>query len=262
LKETGQASFLVNSVIGVPSAPELVNKGASAEDLYTKGGVDIKFRGHTLTVKLGFIRGDYDAFTQTYKAKPVISVVDNLTTPPLMTPYIVNGGIKSAVFTNISVNVEFQGQTVKISDYNKPSKQVIVLYSDLLAKWAAFASGYCSDYVNLGKRYCFVPQSLNSESYQQCGFVATENTPLYYSTSVPQDYVELGRYEQSGTWSYSPITYSLALRLAFVFSPDQKWEIREMTSEEIGEAMVERSRDRGASSGSLLPTTVKTKSVE
>lgn len=221
--------------VKVTTAPEQVG-WTDWEDIYFNGGVKIKFVGQDLLVKAGFIRGVYDSYTKTYKAEPVVF----LQTESIITSYLRSGQSEHYNLGTGSVTAAFTEESVKISNYAKASEQVTISYSDLLAKWVTYASTHCAKH--LDKRYCLVPQILRNGSYKQYGWVATENTPLYYTTSMPQDYVDL--YKQvppNNVTQYRPIVYSLPLRLAFVLSTSQPniWEIRQMTAEEIGEAMLE-----------------------
>lgn len=84
-----------------------------------------------------------------------------------------------------------------------------------------------------GKKYYLVPQTLWSGNAYLHGFVVTADTPLYYTTGFPQDYVELYK-EESGVPSYKPAAYSLALHLAFklISGSNNVWEVKEMTEAE------------------------------
>jgi len=243
LTETGQKGFSFDSEMKVPAVPEYLD-WRSWEDLYRKGGVDVQFQGRKLMLKLGFIRGSFDSYTQTYKAEPVITLLVN-ESELVMFPYLRYGQSARYVWTNtagtLNVAIEFLGQTVRISNNANPSEQVTASYSDLLTTWVDFASNYCSEH--LAKKYCIVPQRLWNGSLYQLGWVVTENTPLYYTTAMPQDYVELFLQESTAPEfkkSYKPISYSLPLRLTFVLSTFQTdvWGIRQMTAEEAGNEMV------------------------
>lgn len=251
LKETDQAQLALAVNVDIPAAPEFIGWNALMSDLYANWGVDHQFTGHKLMVRLGFIRGDFDVYTQNYKAVPVVSIYD--VSENLLYGYLRVGPSKNYVGGTLDVRMEFNGQTVEILNYKNTSERVTIQYSDLLAKWTAYASNNCSNY--LSKKYCIVPQYLWDGAHHY-GFVVTANTPLYYTTNLPQDFVELYK-EEAGNTNYKPIGYSLALRLAFVLSPDQKniWEIRPMTPEEIGEAMLERSRNHVIHSDSSVPAT-------
>lgn len=243
LMETGQKGFSFDSEVKVPAVPEYLD-WRSWEDLYGKGGVDAQLQGRKLKVKPGFIRGSFDSYTQTYKAEPVISLLVN-ESELAMFPYLRSGQSAHYVWTNsvgtLNVTIEFLGQTVKISNNANTSEQVTVLYSDLLTTWVDFASSYCSEH--LAKKYCIVPQRLWNGSLYKLGWVVTENTPLYYTTAMPQDYVELFLQESIAPdfkKSYKPISYSLPLRLTFILSTLQTdvWGVRQMTAEEAGNEMV------------------------
>lgn len=243
LTETEQKGYSFDSDIKVPAVTEFLY-WRSWEDLYRKGGVDVQFQGRKLMVKLGFIRGSFDSYTQTYKAEPVINLFVN-ESESAMFPYLRSGQSARYVWTNtvgtLNITIEFLGQAVKISNNANTSEQVIVSYSGLLTTWADSASSYCSGH--LAKNYCIVPQRLWNGSLYNLGWVVTENTPLYFTTAMPQDYVELFLQEPTAPEfkkSYKPISYSLPLRLTFVLSPSQAdvWEIRQMTAEEAGNEMV------------------------
>jgi len=252
--ETGQEILPVPSVGVLAYGPNVANWDGWREE--SGGWTDQLFAGHHLAVRLGFIRGDFDAYTQTYKAEPVIKLEDS--SEKLIYSYLRVGPGRNYTGGSLNISVEFNKQTVHIRNNKNPSEQATIQYSDLLAKWASFASDLCSDY--LGKKYCFFSQSLFWDGVWRYGFVATTDTPLYYTTNLPQDFIELFKKEKGDT-SLKPIAYSLALRLAFVLDPRQEyaWKIREMTSEEIVEAMLERSSVRAIPSSSLLPIIAEAK---
>ncbi|HAH31129.1 MAG TPA: hypothetical protein DCL44_02325 [Elusimicrobia bacterium] len=250
LKGTGQEAISLAANTEVPVAPEFVGWDATGDNLLINGGVSRQFSGHTLVAKLGFIRGNFDSYTQTYKTETVVTVYD--WTANIICPYYSVGQNMKSVFGDLEVQVIFNGQTVEIQNNKNTSEQATIQYSDLVASWTSYASGNCS--THLGTKYCLVPQYLWN-GVHRFGFVATTNTPLYYTTNLPQDFIELYKQEPSNI-NYKPIAYSLALRLAFILSPDQKnsWQIRPMTSEEVGEAMLNRARTYAISSGNLQTT--------
>ena len=239
LKATGQEGFSLNRGIKVPAVPEFVG-WTNWGEIYLKGGIDVQIMGNSLLVKVGFIRGTFDSYTKTYKAEPVITLQNE----SAMAPYLRSGQSNHYILGTQDVYAEFMGQSVRIINYTNASEEVTISCSDLLAKWATYASDHCAKH--LDKTYCLVPQILWNGSYKQYGWVTTENKPLYYTTSTPQDYVDL--YKQlppNYVNEYRPTAYSLALRLAFVLSPSQAdiWEIRQMTAEEAGDAMVDESKN-------------------
>ena len=255
LKGTDQGALALAVGTEAPAAPEIISWNATLDELHLNGGLNYQFAGHALTVKLGFIRGNFDAYTQTYITAPIITVDD--TTAGLITSAIGVGISLNPVFKDLNPQITFNGQTVEIQNNKNSSEHITISLGDLLSEWTSYAVNKCSNH--LGKKYCLVPQSFWDGAFHY-GFIATMNTPLYYTTNLPQDFVELYK-KESGNISYKPIAYSLANRLAFVLSQDQKniWQVRPMTSEEIGEAMVDRSKNRATPSGSLLPTTAKAK---
>lgn len=238
----------------VPNPSIFVKWGATWDDLYKDWGVELQLLEHTLTIKLGFMSGTYDSYTQTYKAQPVVYVTHRYSGGFTMTNYLVSGAAQHFTWTNpagtLDINAVFDGKTVTVSDYANASNKVQVTYLVLLEKWREYAeTGNYFHY--LGNKYYIVPQSTWQGDGFHFGYVISGNSPQYYTTGFPQGYVEL--YKESGNaTTYLPVAYSLATRLAFVLSPTQKktWEVRQMTAEEVGEAMVNRTNNHTPSSGS------------
>lgn len=250
-----EGEFAGQDIVLAAKAPELVFWNVSWEDLNINCEKSFKLNGNNLAVKLGFIRGNFDSYSQTYKAEPIVALrnVDgNFVYPFIRVGQRIDNTWNTGTASG-RVSVEFQAKTVAVTDSYNTAQSVSIPYSELVAKWNEHASAFCS--WHLGKKYCLVPQNFWDGSYHQSGFVLAEGSPLSAVTAFPQDYVALFREEpDTFTPSYRPIVYSLALRLAFVLSPNQKnvWEIRQMTAAEIGEAMVERISKRalfGTTSG-------------
>lgn len=227
----------------IGKATDFVFWTASWDDLNASCEKKFMFYGSNLAVKLGFVRGAFDSYSQTYKAEPVVAL-RNIDTD-LVYPFIrvgqrVNNGWNTASFAG-RVFVEFQPQSVIITDYYDSSKTLTVPYAELLRKWETHAAAFCS--WHFGKKYCLVPQRFWDGAYHQNGFILSEGAPLFSATSRPQDYVGLFRQEPT-TYvpNYRQTVYSLALRMAFILSPNLQdtWELRPMTSAEVGEAMVDR----------------------
>jgi hypothetical protein len=212
----------------------------------TDGGVAVQFLGADLVIKLGFHRGSFDAFSQTYRANPIVNVISLTSTDSFKLWSINSGGSLDLVTatTKSEFTIRFYGGDVTLQAKSgaSPEKE-IVSYKNLLSSWTSFAAKNCGSY--LGKRYCIAPQVLwnnpqyNSNGYPidagyfRGGFVVTESSPLHYATSLPQDYVEAFR-GRNGQYTYTPKAYSLPLYLTFELSPTQKdtWELREMTEGE------------------------------
>lgn len=236
-----------------PSTHELMDSAAKATDfafwnasfgdLYTNCEKSFKVNGNNFAVRLSFVRGGYDAYSQTYKAEPIVSLrnIDGNRVYPFIRigqriDYPWGTGSSSG-----RIFVEFQPQSVVVTDFYDSAQTVSIPYLELIEKWNAHSSGFCSWY--LGRKYCLVPQTFWDGAYHQYGFAVTEGASLYPATGRPQDYVGLFR-EEPTTFAptYRQIVYSLALRLAFVLSPNLKntWELRPMTAAEVGEVMVDR----------------------
>jgi hypothetical protein len=158
-----------------------------------------------------------------------------------MAQVILAGQSNNFSFKGLNLYVEFKDKTVTLKNNSLASESVALQYGDLLSAWATNAEKYCA--IHLGLKYCFVPQHHWDGSAHHYGLVVSANAPLYYTTGLPQDFVELYKNE-NGDLNLKPIAFSLPLRSAFVLSTTQKflWEFRPMTAEEVGEAMVNRGK--------------------
>jgi hypothetical protein len=237
LEDTGQDDRTLDVSTNAPATPEYIAFNATYSEFLVNGGIKRKFSGHSLYVKLLFQHGGYDSYTQTYKAIPALVVNDD--TAGLISRIVTIGTNTNVTFKNLSLHIEFGNQTVVFNNNNISTETVTLQYSDLSSAWAANAVSYCA--THLGAKYCLVPQQYWDGSYHY-GLVVTANTPLYYTTNFPQDFVELYK-KESENLSYKPVVYSLPVKIAFVLSQDQKniWQVRPMTPDEVGEAMVERA---------------------
>ncbi|OGS28791.1 MAG: hypothetical protein A2218_08960 [Elusimicrobia bacterium RIFOXYA2_FULL_53_38] len=252
LKDTKQNILPAAAGLDVPPVPEYIGFNYDVNEMLSNGAISRNFSGHTVYVKFLFLRGDYDSYTQTYKGVPAVSVYDESTS--LMGKLILSGESRKFTFKDLSLYVGFAGKTITLKNNNVPSESVTLQYEDLLSAWAANAEKHCS--MHLAAKYCFVPQYYLDGAHHY-GFVVSANTPLYYTTGIPQDFVELYKTENGDT-SFKPIAFSLSLRSAFVLSPGQKyiWEFRPMTAEEVGEAMVNRTKPLISASISLTRSTI------
>ena len=252
LEDTKQGTLPAADGQDVPLAPEYIGFNADLYEMLINGAINRNLSGHALYVKLLFLRGNYDSYTQTYKSVPAVSVND--ATTERVGARILSGESNNFTFKNLSLYVGFAGQTITLKNNNVPSESVTLQYEDLLSAWAANAEKHCS--VHLAAKYCFIPQ-YHWDGARHYGFVVSANTPLYYTTGLPQDFVELYKTENGDT-SFKPIAFSLSLRSAFVLSPDQKylWEFRPMTAEEVGEAMIDRAKLFVGASASLTSPTI------
>lgn len=252
LEDGGKEILPASAESDVPRAPEYITFTDGAEETLDNGGINRKFGGHSVYVKLLFLRGNYDPYTQTYKSIPAVSIHD--ATAASMGKSILSGENYNFTFNDLKLYVEFAGKAVTLKNNSVPSESVTLEYDDLLLAWAANASKYCS--IHLSAKYCFVPQHYWDGAHHY-GLVVSSNTPLYYTTGFPQDFVELYKTE-NGNLSFKPIAFSLSIRSAFVLSPDQRylWEFRPMTAEEVGEAMIDRTKPFVGASARLTSPTI------
>lgn len=257
LKDTGQGVLPAAASVDAPLAPEYIGFNVDGNEALNNGAISCQLGGHTIYAKFLFLRGNYDPYTQTYKSVPAVSVHD--ATAALVAPVVLSGQGFSFTFKDLSFYVGFKGKAVTLRNNNVSAESVTLQYEDLLSAWAANAAKHCG--LHLTGKYCLVPQYYWDGAANHYGFVSSANTPLYYTTGLPQDFVELYKTE-NGETSFKPIAFSLPLRSAFVLSPDQKyiWEFRPMTAEEVGEAMVNRTKPLISASIRLTsPTSTKVK---
>ncbi len=186
LGDTGQERLSVSASTDVPATPEYVGFNATVGEMLVNGGINRQIGGHALYVKLLFLRGSYDSYTQTYKTILALSVED--TTADLMGRLIPIGSNQDFGFGNLNLHVEFAGQTALLRNNNVSTETVTLQYSDLSSTWASNASAYCA--AHLSGTYCFIPQYY-WDGISHYGYVVSANTPLYYTTNFPQDFVEL-----------------------------------------------------------------------
>lgn len=242
LKTSEQDISLSPDTHKIPPPQTFIGWNTSWQDLLITGAMEQQFAGHRLAIRLGFIRGNFDTYTQTYKAEPVAFLYD--LTDDLVYPYLRAGSEKNCQGGTLDVWIKFSGKTVEIRNNKNVSEQTTFQFSDLLAKWTTFASSYCSTYFDA--KYCLVPQRL-WDGMNHYGYVTSTSFPLYHTTNLPQDYVELYK-EENGNTHFKPIAHSLPIRFAFVLSPDQKylWGLRTMTAAEVGDAMIDRSKHQAS----------------
>lgn len=250
LKTSGQDISLSVDTSKIPPPQTFIGWNTSWQDLLITGAMEQQFAGHRLAIRLGFIRGNFDTYTQTYKAEPVAFLYD--LTDDLLYPYLRAGSEKNFQGGTLDVWIKFSGKTVEIRNNKNVAEQTAFQFSDLLAKWTTFASPYCSTYFDA--KYCLVPQRL-WDGMNHYGYVTSTSFPLYHTTNLPQDYVELYK-EENGNTNFKPIAYSLPIRFAFVLSPDQKylWGLRTMTAAEVGDAMIDRSKPQASANNSTQGT--------
>ncbi|MHB0997251.1 MAG: hypothetical protein ACYC2I_12850 [Elusimicrobiales bacterium] len=251
LSNTGQNVLPDAARVDVPLAPEYIGFSDDVTETLNNGAVMRQIGGHTIYVKALFLRGNYDAYTQTYKSVPAVSIHD--ATASLMAQVLLSGQSNNFSFKGLNLYVEFKDKTVTLKNNSLASESAALQYGDLLSSWAANAARHCA--MHLSAKYCFVPQHHWDGAAHHYGLVVSSNTPLYYTTGLPQDFVELYKTE-NGDLNFKPIAFSLPLRSAFVLSTTQKflWEFRPMTPDEVGEAMVNREKQFPNTSIHLMST--------
>lgn len=229
-----QVSFRAD--IGTPTQTSAELVQASNWELFQFGAKTFELEGSTLALKLAYFRGQYDPFAKTFKAQPSYILSDltagaNSATywrvrPVNSEPQQFNLGPKKEISIRFDKNVF----SILIRDKDSYFSEALkVTYQELRELWENAAWAFFYD-LN-GKEYYFVPQVTWDGTVTRTGFVLSEGSPYYYTSSMPIDYVELSRY-QDGLATYAPTGYSIPTELAFDYSPAGVWTARKMTAAE------------------------------
>jgi hypothetical protein len=131
LKLDGQDLLLAESFTEIPTAPTLIGWNATWDKLLITGAIEHNFSGHRLFIRLGFTRGSFDPYTQTYRSVPGIILYDS--TEDSVYPYLLAGTGKNYQGGTLNIWVEFNGTLFEIKNNNNPSEHGKYPYSDLLA---------------------------------------------------------------------------------------------------------------------------------
>lgn len=238
--------MLVNAYPGRP--------GVTDEDLCVNGGVTFQFRNYKYALKLGFRKGKYDNYVKNYKTSRVLLLTDmtyysSKATLDELFPMLVD-----IVDTTGSTSFERflgtdEGLVIKkFSSYldmiyvNKTTGEeelvLSVKLSELAKNWAADAERYALKYN--GRKIYAVPQVLPeySETGNPFGFVVSEGSPLYHTTGLPLDFVEVYRYNfDTDLTLYKPVAYSIPMSIAFEKKDDGDWDIRDINSQELTDVL-------------------------
>ena len=253
----------------VQKSSEIIEWNATWSDIYGDGVINVEFLGHKLALKAAFLRGEFDSYTQTYKTVPAVITIDDKGNDmyTVGVPVLIDKEKKFTFGNNetkISIKVKFHGNDIEIVKTDDLNQKILISYQDIFNEWLEFAEKY--KYSILDKIYFFVPQKIWFDDSFRNGFVISTNNPLYYTTGLPQDFVELYKTaEFPADYEYKPVGYSLATKLAFVLSDTQEdiWQIREMTAEEIGEEMLnETQRQKKTLTDSFFSNMVEIKKEE
>lgn len=217
-------------------------------ELYENGGWNVQFYGTRLSIKPGFVRGDFDASSGKWNMLPVARITDITDVnygEVAIYPYIFAGapakcyaaptGTFYFAFTDKSL-------TVATCKNGKPdySFAETITYKQWLDTWTRNALKYCDAVI---KDYCFIPQEITSkDGTAKHGFVASKGSPLSEIGGLPADFMEV-KISSAGanSWVVAPIIDSPPLRLAFkrvrkMGQGPYLWRIFEMTKDEEVEA--------------------------
>lgn len=264
---------------GIPSLP--MTKSASNDsawplytdsELYFYGGVSFEYKGSTISVKMGFKKGHYEPYVKNYKTKPVLIVAevtgivissDSIVRFPMVMDILSSDGENKATYIlwkdgryqNLEFKFNKYGSTVEVftTDETTDKREPLLdlRLSILLQAWAENAKRYAMPYDD--KIIYVVQQLLPWERYDAIagpkdifGWVLSESSPLYHTTGLPLDFVELYRCSSISTdmCEYKPITYSIPLGIALEKSElGPSWNMRDMTKDELKAAINEEIND-------------------
>lgn len=165
-------------------------------ELNRNGAWNVQFFGTMLSIKPGFVRGDFDVSSGGYKILPVASITDvtDVTFNEIaMYPYIFAGSrAKCHVAPTGTFYFEFTDKalTMATCENGKPDYSFVetITYSQWMNAWARNASKYCN--TGIGD-YCLISQELMSPGGTvNHGFVASKGS-LLSDAGLPGDYIEV-----------------------------------------------------------------------
>ena len=237
-------------------------------ELYFYGGVSFEYKGSTISVKMGFKKGHYEPYVKNYKTEPVLIVAemmyfvqsshtDDVRFPAVMDIFGSEKNIATYLFWKDGryQNLEFtnDGSDVYVYGLDETgNKREYLLMLDLpllLQAWAENAKRYAMPYND--KTIYAVQQLLprmpdgTTGLKDVFGWVLSKSSPLYHTTGLPLDFVELYHKKwDTSIYEYKPIAYSIPLGIALVKSEvEVSWNMRDITPEEISDALDDEAMD-------------------
>lgn len=246
-----------------PAQAKALKWSFETKDQDPVGAWKFSYENYLFAAKLVFKRGDYDNYTKTFKAVPQLVAQDITDFEELGDAFPYNprpltnevhkdwrfGPDSNDYYLNLDANTDNVTAYVWDRDGNcklangADARDMKQLYADWKAKAAKRAVTVA------GRKMYMVPQMTQEmpngwqSSYTSYGYVLSEGSPLYYTTSLPQDYVELFRDDLDKNRSFKPRAYSLPLGLVFelVMPGDDgaapSWTVRELLDSEVQAAM-------------------------
>lgn len=238
-----------------PAVPAfgLVTWNDSTDPLFTNGSWRLHTGGRTFYIKLGFMRGQYDAAAKTYRARAVLlpyeinSMEEDITNYTLWQlgyleeldeTHVVAvgyGGGRAIHILKIEGNLEAWDKDLNTGASKRLST---IPVEDLYRRWSDSAYGAYESYVEFGGRVFYMKQQICFDNGAiRHGVVVTRDAPLNEATNEPQDYVELFT-KTDGVPAYKDRAYSLANAITFRRGPGAglEWEAWPMKKEEVAAA--------------------------
>lgn len=228
-------------------------------ELYVKGGLLFKVKDRTFVLKIGFEKGQYDSLVQGYKPRCLLLLTD-------LTGFLSgDSDLISAIPLHIVENNHSSSDEVWMSEYKRMKLKrisqemhisvvdkktgneepvTIITLPELAQAWARNAENFSMPYN--GRKIYAVPQWLPDVVFgEPFGYVLSEETPLSPNTGLPLDFVTLSRWDGSAVKNrvYKPVGYSIPLCMALEKLPQGGWELREMESSELTDALDQENEE-------------------
>ncbi len=228
------------------------------EPLMLDGGISFRVEDRTFAVKMGFLKGQYDDYVKTYKPKLVVfasDVTEFINGDDnhlfIQTMDIISGNSHEYSMSlnpldNNSKRVEFGYSSGRITVFLMGQEELIAQWdlNELLKAWAKAAEKNVLQYN--GKRIYAVPQVINDYMHDvdRFGYVLSEGSPLYHTTGLPLDFMEVCRHPKyQDLFSYKPVGYSIPLGIALEKRPEGGWLVRGIDSDELSAALDDEAAD-------------------
>lgn len=224
------------------------------------GSWNFELKDRKYAIKLGFRQGTYDSYAKTFKARPILTLIRdvsdtegegfvNFTRLVYLDELESEGLISFYADNNDYLSISKTAGKLTAQDCNLDTEKCedisTVNIRELYTAWGKTAEAFPA---LVGERKIYAMPQLFFEDVIKYGYVVTERSPFYYTTGAPQDFVELFRKDGEGNMSFRPKAYSLVLGLTFELKSSeypQTWTVREILESEVQDAINESLANRG-----------------